>query len=422
MSKGNAKNQNAHSHAGGNRPEVPPGQVRKAQIMAEKDNPGFNRKKADAALEDGEYLITPGSKRKLVLTDESETVVMTEANVKLQLHALGEGDVVQLPAEWLGQDSATDTESDEVVEGDDTGDSAGLMLGELSVMELLMQGAELASVGTDGEGTDGEGTDGEGTDGEGTDGEGTDGEGTDGEGTDGEGTDGEGTDGEGTDGEGTDGEGTDGEGTDGEGTDGEGTDGEGTDGEGTDGEGTDGEGADGEGTDGEGTDGESTDGEGTDGEDTDGEGTDGEGTDGEGTDGEGTDGEDTDGEANSLDNWVSFFTSTDHNKIEFDVEQGEDESYSLDMKIMTSEGFVKLHDLELDTEMLNALGMDLSEDNGEFELTLHSSNQDESVLLAEQDDSEQVETSTPSYSDAEVAIRLIGFYSAEGVLEFGDIA
>ena len=372
MSKGNAKNQNAHSHAGGNRPEVPPGQVRKAQIMAEKDNPGFNRKKADAALEDGEYLITPGSKRKLVLTDESETVVMTEANVKLQLHALGEGDVVQLPAEWLGQDSATDTESDEVVEGDDTGDSAGLMLGELSVMELLMQGAELASVGTDGEGTDGEGTDGEGTDGEGTDGEGTDGEGTDGEGTDGEGTDGEGTDGEGTDGEGTDGEGTDGEGTDGE--------------------------------------------------DTDGEGTDGEGTDGEGTDGEGTDGEDTDGEANSLDNWVSFFTSTDHNKIEFDVEQGEDESYSLDMKIMTSEGFVKLHDLELDTEMLNALGMDLSEDNGEFELTLHSSNQDESVLLAEQDDSEQVETSTPSYSDAEVAIRLIGFYSAEGVLEFGDIA
>jgi len=93
------------------------------------------------------------------------------------------------------------------------------------------------------------------------------------------------------------------------------------------------------------------------------------------------------------------------------------------MKIMTSEGFVKLHDLELDTEMLNALGMDLAEDNGEFELTLHSSKQDESVLLAEQDDPEQVDSSTPSYSsDAEVAIRLIGFYSAEGVLEFGDIA
>ena len=340
MSKGNAKNHNAHSHAGGNRPDVPPGQIRKAQIMAEKDNPGFNRKKADAALEDGEYLITPGSKRKLVLTDEAETVVMTEANVKLQLHALGEGDVVQLPAEWLGQDSGEDASSDEVVEGDETGDTAGLMLGELSVMELLMQGAELASGGD--EGTDGEGTDGEGTDGEGTDGEGTDGEGTDGEGTDGEGTDGEGTD--------------------------------------------------------------------------------GEDTDGEGTDGEGTDGEDTDGEANSLDNWVNFFTSTDHNKIEFDVEQGEDESYSLDMKIMTSEGFVKLHDLELDTEMLNALGMDLAEDNGEFELTLHSSHQDESVLLAEQDDSEQVDAAIPSYSDAEVAIRLIGFYSAEGVLEFGDIA
>ncbi len=360
MSKGNAKNHNAHSHAGGNRPDVPPGQIRKVQIMAEKDNPGFNRKKADAALEDGEYLITPGSKRKLVLTDEAETVVMTEANVKLQLHALGEGDVVQLPAEWLGQDSGEDASSDEVVEGDDTGDITGLMLGELSVMELLMQGAELASAGD--EGTDGEGTDGEGTDGEGTDGEGTDGEGTDGESTDGKGTDGEGTDGEGTDGEGTDGE------------------------------------------------------------DTDGEGTDGEGTDGEDTDGEGTDGEGTDGEANSLDNWVNFFTSTDHNKIEFDVEQGEDESYSLDMKIMTSEGFVKLHDLELDTEMLNALGMDLAEDNGEFELTLHSSHQDESVLLAEQDHSEQVDAAIPSYSDAEVAIRLIGFYSAEGVLEFGDIA
>ncbi len=143
-------------------------------------------------------------------------------------------------------------------------------------------------------------------------------------------------------------------------------------------------------------------------------------------------------EESEIKEWLNFLLADDKNKVEIEWEKADSEnnseddddattddsdsdsdstaangstddgttseSYNIELKLMYKGGFVKLHDLVLDAEIMADLGFN---DTEEGEVTMHRDNQDESLF--------HIDTET-EYEDSSV-IQLIGFYAAEGLID-----
>lgn len=141
-------------------------------------------------------------------------------------------------------------------------------------------------------------------------------------------------------------------------------------------------------------------------------------------------------EESEIKEWLNFLLADDKNKVEIEWEKADSENnseddddattddattdddttddsdsdsttvefYNIELKLMYKGGFVKLHDLVLDAEIMADLGFN---DTEEGEVTMHRDNQDESLF--------HIDTET-EYEDSSV-IQLIGFYAAEGLID-----
>lgn len=125
-------------------------------------------------------------------------------------------------------------------------------------------------------------------------------------------------------------------------------------------------------------------------------------------------GDDT-GTVDAYQEWVDFFFADDKNKIELEWELGLDDVvaigdyYEIELKLMYKDGFVKLHDIEIDSDTF--LGFDLS---GSDEVTMHRDNQDDTLFHVDS------EFGDVPAEIGENAIQLVGYLIQVGLIDIAD--
>ena len=125
--------------------------------------------------------------------------------------------------------------------------------------------------------------------------------------------------------------------------------------------------------------------------------------------------------------WISFFTYDDKNKIEIEWDQegrqqasdGEESTtnnvevshYDVELKLMYDGGFVKLHDIEIDNLIFESFFSegDFPDEEGEF--TMHRDHQNENLLHVDSED---------DIGNAEGAIALVGHFIDIGLIDIVD--
>jgi len=115
-----------------------------------------------------------------------------------------------------------------------------------------------------------------------------------------------------------------------------------------------------------------------------------------------------------LSEWVGFFLADDNNRLEIGLAWNTENKVEADINIVYEEGFVKLHDLDVDDWIVEGVG--LAENNPDGRLVVNLQKELDSPLLDASSGGISIE---PAKGAA--LIGLIGFYAAEGVLDFIDL-
>jgi len=138
--------------------------------------------------------------------------------------------------------------------------------------------------------------------------------------------------------------------------------------------------------------------------------------------------------------WVDFFFANDKNKIELEwglesedvndedepvaepkvaelEEVIDDSSYEVELKLMYDGGFVKLHDIEIETDILEMYGLvNLDSSLGDLtmsgEVTMHSDNQDAGIFHVD---------GAATTDEGNAAIEFVGYLIDQGLIDIADV-
>ena len=115
-----------------------------------------------------------------------------------------------------------------------------------------------------------------------------------------------------------------------------------------------------------------------------------------------------------LSEWVGFFLAEDNNRLEFELAWNTENKFEADITIVYEEGFVKLHDLQIDDWVVEGVG--LAENIPDGRLVVNLQKELDSPLLKASSGGIPVDP-----ANGAAFIGLIGFYAAEGIVDFVDL-